>query len=772
MSLKSPHPERRYIQKFVQALIQWMPLGSSGWLFASFLLEQEWLQALLIFPVTVVTAVWAAYSQNFVGRLQEIYSERGKRDADSLVNWLDRLDRALRWQLSGFDGKYLKRLANDCLYSSVEGYRQPDDIKMPLLEEVFVPLQLSSDFSKTPTGDVVSFQMGTYNEDVEEVLAQQIEQEELTIWKILAQGRKDPRSRSITIQAWGGFGKTTLLKHLAFVYARSPFKLRLHRVSKNVPVLMRLRKWKEQLSKDTPPDLPTLIEKHYLSTLAGGQPLTPPENWARNLLQRGNMLVLLDGFDEVAEQQRPAISEWITQQIKNYSKSTFILTSRPSGYKQYTAERPKTNLVVKPFNSDQRNDFIEKWYACQERYGRSQSKRNASAVDAIALQKSDDLIKQINRREELKNMATNPLLLNMIATFHRFYPGSELPRKRAELYQEICRLQLGDRPRARRIDMLLSADASQAVLQGIALAMTQQSLQIIPHDELLALIQTHLAPIDNELNPSNLLKKIVRVSELLVEHEPREYQFAHLSFQEYLAATQIKKLKQENLLVEHNEAWRGTVLLYAAQVTPTSLIEGLCQIGTPKALKLAYDSWFENPGKVPSQTFDDLQDLSYALLEHYLKEGQWKEADLQTYQLMIQVLKKEQGDFLLPNELLNFPCKDLHCLNDLWLKYSNGHFGFSVQKEIYVECGGVLDGKFHKEAWYKFCEKSGWMKEEKYIFLQKKEDGTFLGWEAMDYSLDSQKGHLPWVVNGVMGGWGGRDFLWVAGDSLLSDRDL
>ncbi|HYX15858.1 MAG TPA: GUN4 domain-containing protein [Nostoc sp.] len=36
----------------------------------------------------------------------------------------------------------------------------------------------------------------------------------------------------------------------------------------------------------------------------------------------------------------------------------------------------------------------------------------------------------------------------------------------------------------------------------------------------------------------------------------------------------------------------------------------------------------------------------------------------------------------------NFPCTDLRTIDRLWVKYSNGHFCFSVQKRIWLECGG------------------------------------------------------------------------------------
>ncbi|MEM9484686.1 MAG: GUN4 domain-containing protein [Cyanobacteria bacterium P01_F01_bin.116] len=716
---KPSGPERRWIEQSLNQFIRWAPLGGSGSIFVHFLLQQEWAMSIAMFPVTAVTGIWAAYTESFLARLREIFSERGSKDADAFVARLDRMDQALKWQLSGFDGKYLERISAACLYSETEGYRQPDDIKIPMLEEVFVPLKFSgSGFSKNAAGDVVPFQMGTQSEEILELMGKQGEDDPLTIWDILSQAKQDPRFQSIAILAWGGFGKTTLMKHLAFTYAHNPGKIRRLKAPKLMPALLFLRKWKQLLTQENPPALPELIENHYVPSLPGADDLAIPKDWAKNALGNGKLLIMFDGFDEVAEADRPAISEWISEQIRNYSESVFILTSRPGGYKQYTAEKPKTNVLVNPFNEDQREAFVRKWYGCQERHGRSQSKENAAAVAAIADEKAKDLLGQIEGRDELQAMATNPLLLNMIATFHRFYPGSELPRKRAELYQEICRLQLGDRPRARQIDMLLSTEHGQRVLQSLALEMTKQDVEIIAYDDLLVLVKGYVAELDGTVSAEALIKKIIRVSELLVEREPREYQFAHKSLQEYLTAAEIKRLKLESLLIGQNEAWRGTVLLYAAQVTPTSLIEGLCDVGEQKALTLAYDCWYENPKRVPEATYQRVMELSYGVLEGYMAERQWRKADQYTYRVMVQVCKQES--YLSLDNLRNFPCGDLNRIDDLWLKYSNNQLGFSVQKEIWVDVGGKLDfGKDRKSAviaFEKLGDQVGWRLDGKLNF--------------------------------------------------------
>jgi uncharacterized caspase-like protein len=127
------------------------------------------------------------------------------------------------------------------------------------------------------------------------------------------------------------------------------------------------------------------------------------------------------------------------------------------------------------------------------------------------------------------------------------------------------------------------------------------------------------------------------------------------------------------------------------------------------------------PSPVLRQTVPDEDDLSsergvdYTKLRDLLKAGNWKEADYETYLVMIQAVGKEENDYFELDELLNFPCTDLRTIDRLWVKYSNGRFGFSVQKEIYLSCGGKADGEYYEEAWDKFGVSVGWKVENNWI---------------------------------------------------------
>ena len=143
----------------------------------------------------------------------------------------------------------------------------------------------------------------------------------------------------------------------------------------------------------------------------------------------------------------------------------------------------------------------------------------------------------------------------------------------------------------------------------------------------------------------------------------------------------------------------------------------------------------------PSTATDDLSSekgIDYTKLSKLLAEKNWKEADEETYRVMIQAVDKEDGDYFTSDELLNFPCTDLRTIDGLWVDSdSDKRFGFSVQKEIYLRVGGKADGQFYPEAYLKFCERVGWRVrvERKWISLKE-----------VTFNTTAKKGHLPWFV--------------------------
>lgn len=133
--------------------------------------------------------------------------------------------------------------------------------------------------------------------------------------------------------------------------------------------------------------------------------------------------------------------------------------------------------------------------------------------------------------------------------------------------------------------------------------------------------------------------------------------------------------------------------------------------------------------------------LFYEDLEYHLKNGRWQEADGETYRLMTQVMGKDENEWLAPEEIKNFPCDDLRTINQLWLKYSNGKFGFSVQKEIYESLGGTA--KFSYDMWENFCDRVGWRKEFDGKIEGRPQWRHYTQYTQLTFNLNANKAHLP-----------------------------
>ncbi|MBC6429962.1 NACHT domain-containing protein [Nostoc sp. HG1] len=151
----------------------------------------------------------------------------------------------------------------------------------------------------------------------------------------------------------------------------------------------------------------------------------------------------------------------------------------------------------------------------------------------------------------------------------------------------------------------------------------------------------------------------------------------------------------------------------------------------------------------------------YHQLAYYLAAGMWKEADEETFKVMLEVAGQEKQGYLDLKDIREFPCEDLRIIDKLWVDYSDGHFGFSVQKEIYLSVGGIKEGNrtsspFRKvlapikwiyvrfggrvrdddvgilEAFCRFGDEVGW-----------RVDDEFIGMSKIKYDTSGEQGHLP-----------------------------
>ena len=98
--------------------------------------------------------------------------------------------------------------------------------------------------------------------------------------------------------------------------------------------------------------------------------------------------------------------------------------------------------------------------------------------------------------------------------------------------------------------------------------------------------------------------------------------------------------------------------------------------------------------------------IDYLELEKLLKAQEWGKASHLTAKHILQASECEKEGYIDIDKVKTFPCEDLMTIDRLWMKYSDGVYGFSVQRNIYVECGGSLDFSSPSDiCWQRFLEK-------------------------------------------------------------------
>jgi len=196
--------------------------------------------------------------------------------------------------------------------------------------------------------------------------------------------------------------------------------------------------------------------------------------------------------------------------------------------------------------------------------------------------------------------------------------------------------------------------------------------------------------------------------------------------------------KREN---EDDEKWQEIFRLVLADKTnPRRFREGFTMM-----LAVQYNSQADLAYEKELRKFRDELSQEHLLdeLESYLKEAQWQKADEETawilYQIM--VLKRTRGFKELYEQI---PCDVLLELDQLWVNYSGGIFGFSVQNKIYHRLSKA-ESPSQDEMWNKLGDLIGWRKGQKW-----------LDYHNLPFNREADFGNLPalYTIGAYTGGWG------------------
>ncbi|NMG60735.1 GUN4 domain-containing protein, partial [Geitlerinema sp. P-1104] len=108
--------------------------------------------------------------------------------------------------------------------------------------------------------------------------------------------------------------------------------------------------------------------------------------------------------------------------------------------------------------------------------------------------------------------------------------------------------------------------------------------------------------------------------------------------------------------------------------------------------------------------------INYYKLRDLLAANKWEKADRETAERMWEVMGRQNEQWLRVEDIENFPCKDLKIIDKLWVHYSRGKFGFSVQKKIWQDCGSPTE---YNQDWGLFGDRVGWRDGSHWIWYPK-----------------------------------------------------
>lgn len=524
-----------------------------------------------------------------------IFRERLNKALNALLDWLGTTFRG-EWSYRRFEHTFRPAIRAMHLYMRIVGIRSEKG-RDPTIPEAYVPLRLAPyQDENTRNANRSSIKSTVASTQVNQSpLSQQ--DKHWFIEEILQQ------HTTLVVLGDPGAGKSTLLKYLITRFTeprerkttrnispRSLLTLKHPQRSRTIipcPLYVSLRSCRTQND--------TLLEdildpetKILAGMLPSNQRKKMPQGFIESCIKKGRALLLLDGLDEVANEEIYAdVVRKINDFYHSYPENRIVVTCRIAGWHS-GLHGPFALYQALPLNRQQQHNFIARWY--ETAYKQNESDGASTLMEEekraglgllnderkqSASAEADALERLLRERERLAELATNPMLLSLICLVYHL--RRDLPRGRAALYDECIQILLGVWD---RIDKGLhiskpTTDEKRKILRHVAFTLHTNGQKDISRQDFVSLVMSDLGVSKEEAHI--VVRQIEVRSWMMVERVIDRLAFSHLTLQEFFVVEYLHTEKHDAIdlsTIKDWNIWHEPILLMCGQSTdPTTFIE-------------------------------------------------------------------------------------------------------------------------------------------------------------------------------------------------------
>jgi predicted NACHT family NTPase len=350
----------------------------------------------------------------------------------------------------------------------------------------------------------------------------------------------------------------------------------------------------ERLAADKLASLPIYVPLHQI---ARDETKSPVDTFLRSIELKelvansnsretiNSIRLYLDGLDEIADTERQRELVSLAQQFINSDpRVTVILTAREHVNGWWLNWMPRVR--ISEFSEPESNELISKWIT-------DDAQRTA-------------FYSQLELAPTLKPLLRTPLLATLVIGVFRNL--QRLPENKVRLYEMFVELMTGGWDVAKNIrrEVKFGSVMKMSLLVRLAGALHLNEKRDCSETDL-KLAMKSVMPLDSDKLPS-LMRELIEDG--LLVNQGGSFYFAHLSFQEFLAAKDLADpsgRRQTDVLKWYllgNNWWREVILFYTQMQPPLDVEKWI--VKTARSLDFPSLDAAQNAERVSSQLMEHL----------------------------------------------------------------------------------------------------------------------------------------------------------------------